>query len=167
MLRTPIPTRPPLPHTPNVTAPSPGKNRPSSRGPETQGATPTILIGALSGRLSSCNFFIQPLNSTDTYEEWMDNIRLRRLRVGIRAKAKRCGSHRKLGAVTAGRETSYKEGVVLWTLCPVDPAVGCLLAPGLAAVHHKLDLLHSPADRHLVWEEARSTVSQDPGKKGA
>lgn len=80
----------------------------------------------------------------------MDNIRLRRLRVGIRAKAKQCGSHRKLGTVTAGRETSYKEGVVLWTLCPVDPAVGRLLAPGLAAIHHKLDLLHSPADRHPV-----------------
>lgn len=31
-----------------------------------QGVTPTILVGALSGRLSSCNFFIQPLNPTDT-----------------------------------------------------------------------------------------------------
>lgn len=87
MLRTPIPTRPPLPYTPNVTTPSlPGKNRPSSRGPETQGVTPTIRVGVLSGRLSSCNFFIQPLNPTDTCKEQMDNIRLRLLRVDTRPR---------------------------------------------------------------------------------
>lgn len=56
--------------------------------------------------------------------------------------------------MTTGRETSYKESVGLWALCPVDPMAGCLLAPGLAAVHHKLDLLQSPAYRYLVWEEA-------------
>lgn len=77
------------------------------------------------------------------------------------------GSHRELGAVTPARETSYREGVGLWALCPVGPMAGRLLAPGLAAVHHELDLLHSPADRHLVWAEVWSTVSQDPGKKGA
>lgn len=75
-----------------------------------------------------------------------------------RARDGECGSHRECGAVATGREASYKEGVGLWTLCPVDPMVGCLLAPRLAAVHHKLNLLCPPAHRHLVWEETWSVV---------
>lgn len=132
--------------------------------------TPTIRVGVLSGRLSSCNFFIQPLNPTDTCRERMGNISLRLLRAGGQTSGQgqgweQYGSHREFGAVTTGRETSYKEGVGLRALCPVDPTVGRLLAPGLAAIHHKLDLLHSPADRHLVWGETWSMVSQDPGRK--
>lgn len=44
--------------------------------------TPTICVGVLSGRLSSCNFFRQPLNPTATCKEQMGNIRLRLLRMG-------------------------------------------------------------------------------------
>lgn len=77
------------------------------------------------------------------------------------------GSHREPGAITAGRETSNKEGVGLWALCPMDPMAGCLLAPGLAAIHHKLDLLCSPAHRHLGGGSTCSAVSQDSGEKAA
>lgn len=153
-------------HTPKVTIPSlPGKNRPSCRGPETQGTTPTICVGALRGRLFSCRFFTQPLKPTDTCRNGRTvDVRLGLLMSRLRLGMGQYGSHREPGAITAGRETSHKEGVGLWALCPVDPMAGCLLAPGLAAVHHKLDLLHSPAHRHLGGRS--NLVSCIPGLWG-
>jgi len=56
--------RAPVRDRPRVTVPPlPVKNRPFSKGPEKQGVTPTIRVGALRSRPSSLSLFTQPLNS--------------------------------------------------------------------------------------------------------
>lgn len=53
----------PAPDRPRVTTPPlPAKNRPFSRGPEKQGVTPTICVGAPRGCPSNFSPFTQPLN---------------------------------------------------------------------------------------------------------
>lgn len=153
----------PSAHTPMVTTPPlPGKNRPCSRGPERQGVTPAILVGALRDRPSSCSLFTQPPNPEDTWGEsrwgWVRGSRGFGQLGWDMALGWGRSSHRELWAKAAGWETPDKDGLELGV--PVGP----LLAPGPGPVHLQLDPTLLPVHRHLRGEReaGQPVIPRDP-----
>ena len=138
----------------------PVKNRPFSTGPEKQGVTPTIRVGAPRSRPSSLSLFTQPLNpgllmatcgNTESglgsgpwgAEEGRQHL------AGEGREAGQDGTHWEPGAVATGRKAPHKKRVWSGALLPLVLPAWPLLALGPDPVCHQLNPTSLPAHGHL------------------